>query len=127
MIYNIRPMKKSEIVIASGLLPALAAGQLTVGEQKFCRPNCDAVLEQPHVPDEARDGTPVRETFAAPSSGPSTDDVPFVPSYDASNDLIRLNWEAQRRATYRQFAANSSSMSAAVIWYASTQAAQSTT
>lgn len=50
-------------------------------------------------------------------------DVPFVSSYDASNDVVRMLWDARRR----QIAVNSTPMSSAVLWFASTQAAPSTT
>lgn len=82
-------------------------------------------IEQPHIPHERHDPTSVRQYFEAPSTGSTA--VPFVPKYDASNDLVvRMNWDARHRAAY-QIAANSTSMSAAILWFASSQAAQSTT
>jgi hypothetical protein len=113
-------MKKSDIAIVGGLLSTLATGRLVVGEREFCRPNCEAVLEPPHVPHEYFDPTPVREMYSFAPSGQNVA-APFFAGSDGS-DAVRIGWVARYRAQLT-IAGNSTSVpSGGVLWFASTEA-----
>ncbi len=84
----------------------LSADQLT------CQIDWDA--EEPHSEHETDDPTPksIDTVASSSSSGPS---VPFVPSYDSSNDVIRMHWRNREDAWRRAINASSHVMSGALL------------
>src|SRR5258705_331841 len=99
---------KSKNVTALGVTIAIATGGVVVGEQEWCEPVCDAIIEQPHVPHEPHLPQPTRAAIEFVTSGSSSADVPFIPFDDTAN-MIAIRAHHERRLRQSLIASMSSS------------------
>jgi len=96
---------------------AVTSFALAVGLYPLCPVPHRDPLAPPHDHVHLDEFNDESQVVAAPM--PSTSgDTPFVPSYDASNDVVR------RRVPFQP---DSTTMNAAILWFESTQAAQLST
>ena len=99
---------KSKRITAFGICVTIVGASLEAGEQEWCKPACDWIAEQPHVPHDSHDPMPTRPALEFLTSGSSSASVPFIP-YDgsAADTVIRLHH--QRRVAQTMIASRSTS------------------
>src|SRR6266516_3185691 len=83
---------KPKSVTAFGIAVRIVGASVAAGGQEWCKPACDWVAEQPHVPHDAHNPMPTRPSLEFLTSGSSSASVPFIP-YDgsAADTVIRLH------------------------------------
>ena len=96
-------------VTAFGIAVTIVGASVEGGEQEWCKPNCDWIVEQPHVPHEPHAPSPTRPALEVLTSASSSPSVPFIP-YDDSASNIVIRAHHQRRVTQSMIASMSSSL-----------------
>ena len=92
-------------VTAFGIAVTIIGSSVEGGEPEWCRPVCEWIVEQPHVPHGSHEPTPTAEPFEFVTSGSSSADVPFVP-YDSSAADIALRRHHDRRRAAQTMISN---------------------
>jgi hypothetical protein len=54
---------KTKSVAALGVAVTIIGASLEAGEQEWCKPACDWIADQPHVPHDSHTPTSVRSVF----------------------------------------------------------------
>ena len=73
---------------AFGIAVTIVGASVEAGEQEWCKPACDWIAEQPHVPHDSHDPMPTRPALEFLTSGSSSANVPFVPYDDSANNVV---------------------------------------
>ena len=79
---------KTKRVTALGIAVTIVGASVEAGEQEWCKPACDWVAEQPHVPHDSHEPMPTRPVLEFLTSGSSSANVPFVPYDDSANNVV---------------------------------------
>jgi hypothetical protein len=97
---------KPKSVTAFGIAVTIVGAGLEA-EQEWCKPACDWIVEQPHVPHEPHTPTPTRVAIEFLTSAPSTA-TPFIPYDDSANNIV-IGAHHQRRIAQSMIASMPSS------------------
>ena len=89
---------KTNRVTTFGIAVTIVGASLEAGEREWCKPACDWIAEQPHVPHDSHNPMPVRPVLEFVTSGSSSAHVPFIPYDDSANQAVIRAHHARRVA-----------------------------